>query len=74
MKRGYYLWDWRKSGTITFDTFSEFVDEDYANGQDAFRRFADAKSRGLAELSFRIDELQQLKDALEKLEIKDVKK
>ena len=73
MKRGYYLWDWYGTMTIKFDPDIEFHSEQYAEDQDCYRRFADAKQAGIKEVSAEILKLKDLLDALEKMTVKDIK-
>ena len=72
MKRGYYLWDWYRTRTIKFDPDIAFHSDEYAKSQGCYRRFADAKQAGIAEVSAEILELKARLDQLEKLTIKDI--
>jgi hypothetical protein len=73
MKRGYYLWDWYKTGTIKFDSDIEFHCDEYAQTQCAYRRFADAKAAGIAAIEYDIEIAQNRLELLKTLTIKDVK-
>lgn len=70
--KGYYLWDWNNSGTVKFREGDQFRSEEYAAEQDAFRQFADAKKRGIGELTRKIADLQDDLDKLKALTVADV--
>lgn len=74
MKKGYYLWDWYGTKTIQFDSDIEFHSDQYAEDQDCYRRFDDAKRAGIRELEYQIDLAREQLVELKKLTVKDVKK
>ena len=73
MKRGYYLWDWFGGNNIKFDDDIGFHSLDYARKNGCFRRFAECKKHGIADIKSRIARLDRQLYELEKTELKDVR-